>query len=70
MKKYLTALLYAIETPVGVWTGLEIDHQHYIKSCLLIAVLSALVFFGVLLWFKAQTDEINNSKPTNKGNIR
>lgn len=60
--RLVTAALYTLETPIGVWAGIALDKSQWLLGCVLTCVLMVLVFLGVCLWFDTQTKEINNSE--------
>ncbi len=65
-QKYLTAMLYAAETPIGVWAGFELGKANYIYGIVLTAVMMAFEVTAVITWMNAQTieidDDLNKSK--------
>ncbi|HUC38947.1 MAG TPA: hypothetical protein VL944_02350 [Candidatus Acidoferrum sp.] len=58
-QKYLTALLYASETPIGVWAGFELGVGHYIFGIVLVVVMMGMEVSAVITWMNAQTIEID-----------
>ena len=69
----LLAILYALEIPFGVWSGIEIDHHHYWRGGVIIIIIMLFVIVGVVTFIKAQS--IENRKEMEKrnnerGNIR
>lgn len=55
--KYLSALLYALEMPMGVWAGIELDHKHYWLGIILISLISVMVAVGVFTFMDGQARE-------------
>jgi hypothetical protein len=57
-KKLLASLLYAFEVPLGVWSGIELDHKHYVMGCILLGAIMLLIVFGCKYFIEAQAEEI------------
>ena len=57
-KKLGASLLYALETPFGVWGGIELDKGHWVIGWALIAVVMALIIVGCKYFIEAQAEEI------------
>ena len=57
-QKYLTAALYAIEVPLGVWAGYEFGASSYLAGIVLTFVMMAVETAAVITWMNAQTIEI------------
>ena len=49
-KKYLTALFYSVQTPFGVWAGIEFSENNMIIAWVLIAVMMILEAIAVFFW--------------------
>lgn len=59
-QKYLTAILYAVETPVGVWAGFEFGKANYLYGIVLTVVMMMFEITAVITWMNAQTIEIDD----------
>jgi hypothetical protein len=58
VKKYLSAILYAIQIPVSVWAGIELDHKAWMLGGSLIAAMMIVECAAVLLFLDGQADDI------------
>lgn len=58
MKKYFSAILYAIQIPVSVWAGIELDHKAYWIGGSLVAAMMIVECIAVLTFMDGQTDDI------------
>ena len=58
-QKYLTAILYAIEVPVGVWAGFEFGATNYLFGAALTVLMMIIEVSAVVTWMNAQTIEID-----------
>jgi len=56
-KKYLTALFYSVQTPFGVWAGIEFSENNMIIAWVLIAVMMILEAIAVFFWMDAQSEQ-------------
>jgi len=59
-KKYLTALFYSVQTPFGVWAGIEFSENNMIIAWVLIAVMMILEAIAVFFWMDAQSEQTVN----------
>lgn len=57
-KTTITALAYALFTPLDVWLGFKLGTEDYSTAAVLLIVIMVLEFVCVKSWFNAQTDEI------------
>ncbi len=57
-KKYVTAVLYALQVPLGVWTGFEFGKESYLLGGLLTTIMIVIEGFAVVTWHDGQTLEI------------
>lgn len=57
-QKYLTALLYSIEMPLGVWAGFEFGVLHYFFGVVIVIIMMVVKVAAVVTWMNAQAIEI------------
>ena len=48
--KKLSAFLYSLEIPIGVWTGIVLSQNRYVFGFCLTAACSALYFYAAMIW--------------------
>jgi hypothetical protein len=58
VKKYISALLYAIQIPVSVWAGISLDRGRWWLGCGLIGAMMVTECVAVLTFMDGQTDDI------------
>jgi len=61
-KKYLTAIFYASQTPLGVWAGFSFGKGDWLLGASL--TIGMMIFEGlaVMLWMDAQTIEVSRKE--------
>lgn len=48
--KTLSAFLYSLEIPIGVWTGIVLSQGKYLFGFLLTASCSLIYFYAAMIW--------------------
>ena len=66
-KKYLTAGLYSVQVPIGVWAGFEFGKENYPLGIGLTALMMLIEGLAVVTWMDAQTKEIKSRNDANEG---
>jgi hypothetical protein len=61
-KKFVTAALYTIQTPLGVFAGYELGIQNFTIGIVIIALMMIIESFAVTTWMEAQTIEIHKHR--------
>lgn len=59
-QKYVTAVLYSVEVPLGVWAGFEFGATHYALGIIITIIMMIVEIAAVITWMNAQTIEIGN----------
>ena len=65
-QKYVTAMLYATEVPLGVWAGFSFGAGQYTYGLILTAVMMCIEILAVVTWMNAQTIEIETGQYVKK----
>ena len=59
-RKFITAFLYAFMTPFCVWSGLAFENGDFLLGCILVVIIAAMDFFGVILYVDAVADGVKH----------
>lgn len=60
-KKIATAVLYAVQTPLGVLTGFWFAVEKYTEGLILTVVMTVIEVGAVFTWLDAQTEQVAES---------
>ena len=58
MKKYISAVLYAIQIPGSVWAGIELSNKAWVLGCSIVGAMMVIEIAAVLLFVLGQGDDI------------
>lgn len=62
IKKFLTAALYSLQVPLGVFAGFQLGEGHYLIGGVVTVAMMFIEGCAVVTWMEAQTQELERKK--------